>query len=294
MTSRIRRRLAHVLDRRFFALHDRVEHLATRVEDLARAAEERDAETRRLIAELGPTLRIMAGNDAQNRRLLAAARADPGYGLAYTEGDPLVTVIVPTHDRAELLGTRALPSILAQTHERLQVLVIGDGASDETEEAVRGAGDDRVSYLNLTQRYVYPDGSRRRLAQSTLARNEGYRLGEGRWMFEVDDDDAVPRDAIANLLAAAREQRLESVQGRIRQHEPDGGTTEIVPLTLNLSLTGGVVHAHLRFFEREHVAAALGVGGDVFRGERMIRAGVRVGTIDQVTYEYYPATLWER
>ena len=62
----IRRRLAHALDRRFEALHHRVERLE---EELRHTRE-------RLDHELYPTLRILAGRDAESRRLLlAAARA---------------------------------------------------------------------------------------------------------------------------------------------------------------------------------------------------------------------------
>jgi hypothetical protein len=32
--------------------------------------------------------------------------------------------------------------------------------------------------------------------------------------------------------------------------------------------------------------------GDWFRGERMVRAGVRIGFVDWVTYDYYPSSLW--
>jgi hypothetical protein len=63
-------------------------------------------------------------------------------------------------------------------------------------------------------------------------------------------------------------------------------------MVTQLPLKGAVVHAHLRFFDREHVASAFGVPGDWFRGERMVRAGVRIGFVDWVTYEYYPSSLW--
>jgi glycosyl transferase family 2 len=312
MIGRIRKRLAHVLDRRLVALHNRIEHLAARVEDLALAATERDealrslvelraGEQRRLLEaissqleeELAPALRIMAGNDAETRRLLAAARVDPEYEAAFVEADPLVTVIVSTFSRPELLTSRALPSILAQTHEQLEVLVIGDAADAETELAVREVDDPRITFVNLTQRYLYPDPRRHWHAAATLTRNEGYRLARGRWLVDVDDDDALPPDAIESLLEAARERRLEVVQGVMRRHDGDGRTSENITPAHQPSLTGAVVHAHLRFFEREHVAAALGVGGDVFRGERMIRTGVRMGLVDRVTYEYYPSRIWE-
>lgn len=301
MIGRARRRLAHVLDRRFYALHHRVEGLATRVEELARTAAERDEEllrvvgavTSRLDDEIVPAMRIMAGNDAVSRRLLDVARRDPEYELAFEEPEPLVTVIVPTYRRPELLRSRSLPSVLAQTHIGLQVLVIGDGTDAATEAVVRATNDSRVTFVNLTQRYIYPDQSRHRFAAATLTRNEGYRLARGRWLFDVDDDDAVPPDAVERLLVDARERRLEVVQGVMRRHAPDGRTWETVSTPHHLSLSGALVHAHLRFFQREHVASAFGVGGDVFRGERMIRAGVRIGLLDRVTYDYYPSSLWQ-
>ena len=52
------------------------------------------------------------------------------------------------------------------------------------------------------------------------------------------------------------------------------------------------MHAGLRFFEREHVAADLGLPGDWFRAERMLRAGVRIGHLERVTYDYYPSLAW--
>jgi len=206
----IRRRLAHALDRRFEALHHRVE----RLEDELRHTRER------LDHELYATLRILAGRDAESRRLLAAARATDDYRLAWDNPNPLVTVIVPTLGRLELLRSRALPAVLDQTHQRLEVLVVGDGPNAEAETVVREAGDPRLRWANTSQRYVYPDEYRHWLAATTLAGNEGYRLAEGRWLFDLDDDDSLPADAIESLLAAARASRAEAVQGVITSHAP--------------------------------------------------------------------------
>ena len=239
MISRIRNRLAHALDRRFETLHHRLEDLATRVDVLAAQIDE----------EISPALRIMAGSDAE---AAAAARGRPTGSrvrAAFEEPEPLVTVILPTHLRAELLSSRSLPAILGQTYGRLEILVVADAHDADAEIAVREANDPRVRYLSLTQRYVYPDPHRHWLAASTLARNEGYRLASGRWLFDFDDDDSLPEDAIAILLQTARDQRLEAVQGIIRQRLPDGATTDLVPAAPDrLPLKGAVVHAHLRFF----------------------------------------------
>ena len=290
MIRRLRRIAGAALDRRFGAVHDHLNELANRIERVGEKAAGHHGELERLSRhvdeELLPALRLLAGNDPENRRRVAEARQAPDYELAYEETEPLVTVIVPTRG-GSTLAERMLPSILRQTHRQLEVLVIGDG-----EPAGLSTEDLRVRSLAVTQRYAYPDAERHWLAASTLTRNEGYRLAQGRWLFDVDDDDELPPDAIERLLSVCREQRLEAVQGRIREHRPGGTTGLIEPQPLELPLKGAVVHSHLRFFEREHVASALGVPGDWFRGERMVRAGVRIGFVDDVTYEYYPSSLW--
>jgi hypothetical protein len=285
----IRRRLANALDRRFEPLHHRLERLEA---DLGRLHEDVGLLARRLDEQLMPTLRLLAGRDAENRRLLAEARSDQAYELAYEDPEPLVTVILPTRDRPELLGTRSLPAVLAQTHGKLEVLVIGDGPDPAAEHVVRELNDERVFWAHTSQRYVDPEPHRHWLAASTLTRNEGYRLASGRWLFDFDDDDSLPPDAIELLLEAALKRRAEAVQGVIIGHEHDGSTSEIRSvLPHQLPLKGALVHAHLRFFEREHVASALAEPGDWFRGERMLRAGVRIELLERVTYDYYPSSL---
>src|SRR5262249_56428280 len=100
-----------------------------------------------------------------------------------------------------------------KTQKRVEGLRIGGPAGPDTAEALERVGDPRLEYVNLTQRYKYPDEHRHWLAATTLARNEGYRRARGHWLFDADDDDRVPEDAIERLLAHAREQRLEAVQG---------------------------------------------------------------------------------
>src|SRR5438128_11019720 len=93
----LRRRLAHALDRRFAAVHSRLDELADRLEAVTAAEASRDEDTRRLLAglsarvndELVPALRLMAADDAGSRRRLDAARQAPDYELAYEEPQPL-------------------------------------------------------------------------------------------------------------------------------------------------------------------------------------------------------------
>src|SRR5436309_10768157 len=61
---------------------------------------------------------------------------------------PLVSIGVPTYERAATLE-RAVQSALAQTHDRLEVVISDNGSGDRTEELCRelAARDPRVRYL---------------------------------------------------------------------------------------------------------------------------------------------------
>ena len=61
---------------------------------------------------------------------------------------PLFSVLVPTHNRAEVVGA-ALRSVLNQTCRDFEVLVVGDGCDDHTSEVVHGFDDSRIRWFDL-------------------------------------------------------------------------------------------------------------------------------------------------
>ena len=56
---------------------------------------------------------------------------------------PTVSVVIPTYNRAGKV-VRAIRSVLDQTYTDLEVIVVDDGSTDDTEAAVRGIADPRV------------------------------------------------------------------------------------------------------------------------------------------------------
>ncbi|MGJ3628329.1 glycosyltransferase family 2 protein [Sphingomonas sp. MMS24-JH45] len=71
---------------------------------------------------------------------------------------PLVSVVLPTHNRADTLP-RALACVLAQDHRHLDIVVVDDGSTDDTAAVVARLADPRIRYL------VTPAGGRPRRAQ---------------------------------------------------------------------------------------------------------------------------------
>ena len=242
-----------------------------------------------------PALRAILDEQSHNRRRLYRVRADPVYDEPFTDPDPLVSVTVATVGRPALLE-RALPSLLAQSHANLEVIVVGDAAPPELTESIAAIGDRRVRYTNLSQRITAHEDARRHwLVGSTMARNEAARRTAGRWVLHFDDDDHLRPGAVAAMLEIAREQRAEVVYGGFEEHRPDGSSSVGLGFPPQLgcfSWAGALVHGGLRFFERELVAADLEMPGDMYLLERMLRTGVRFAPLEEVVLDYFPSTLW--
>jgi glycosyltransferase involved in cell wall biosynthesis len=90
---------------------------------------------------------------------------------------PAVSVIIPTFNRADLLP-KAVRSVLAQTYQDLEIVVIDDASADCTTAAVHRLDDPRI-------RYVRHERNRGIAA----ARNTGVANATGRYVAFLDDDD---------------------------------------------------------------------------------------------------------
>ncbi|HTQ08030.1 MAG TPA: glycosyltransferase [Polyangiaceae bacterium] len=115
-----------------------------------------------------------------------AGHAETGEDVAR----PLVSVIIPTHDRRHLLGT-AIESVLAQEPigGRIELIVVDDASSDGSAEVV--ARYPAAKYLRSEARNV------------SAARNAGIAAARGDWLAFLDDDDAWLPHKLRRTLAAA-------------------------------------------------------------------------------------------
>jgi hypothetical protein len=247
-----------------------------------------------LARQLG-VLRAIFEDEPAARLRLWAIRDDPEYARPYEEENPLVTIVIPTYSNAQDLENRSIPSVLGQSHDNLEVLVVGDAAGPEIEEVVRSFDDPRLRYVNLTIRGPYPaDPVTQWCVTGTNPTNEGLRLAKGQWIGINCDDDAFSPKHVELLLGEGRRRRLEIVYGRIRQIDPQGGETILCTFPPQAAGEYGVqaslLHRGLRMFPRE--LEVFGDPGDWAWIRRMIRLGVRIGMINEVVVDYFPSNLW--
>ncbi len=94
-----------------------------------------------------------------------------------------VTVVMPTHNRAHLVS-RAIESVLAQSHAAFSLIVVDDGSKDDTREVVARFREPRIRHVH-----------RETAGGPAEARNTGIRAAgpSGFLAFLDDDDEWLPR-----------------------------------------------------------------------------------------------------
>ncbi len=136
---------------------------------------------------------------------------------------PLVSVCVATYNRARLLTERCIPSILRQTYDHFEVVVIGDGCTDETEEMIRHIHDSRLKFVNLSSRGHYPeDPARQWFVAGAQAMNEALTLARGDYVTHLDDDDEYLPERLEKLVAFACEHSCDLVWHPFWWEDGDG------------------------------------------------------------------------
>lgn len=94
---------------------------------------------------------------------------------------PNVSVIIPTYNRAHLLG-RAIRSVLNQTYQDFELIIVDDGSSDNTDELVKSFDDIRIRYLK-----------HKKNRGGAAARNTGIKAAKGKYIaFQDSDDEWLP------------------------------------------------------------------------------------------------------
>lgn len=111
------------------------------------------------------------------------------------DGQPLISVIIPTFNRAEILrGT--LRTAVQQTWRPLELVVVNDGSSDATDEILNGLRPE-VEAAGVRATFVRQDN-----AGVASARNHGLAEAAGDFIAFLDDDDAWLPDKLTRQMAA--------------------------------------------------------------------------------------------
>jgi len=92
--------------------------------------------------------------------------------------NPAVSVIIPTYNSSRTLKL-SLESVLRQDYQDFEVLVVGDGCTDDSEAVVKSLADPRIHWSNLAENSGTP----------SAPRNEGLRIARGKFIAYLGHDD---------------------------------------------------------------------------------------------------------
>ncbi|MFB6257755.1 MAG: glycosyltransferase family 2 protein [Flavobacteriales bacterium] len=119
------------------------------------------------------------------------------------KAEALVSIIMPAYN-AEQWIEEGIASVLAQTHQRWELLVVDDGCTDRTVEKVQGYQDERIQLLRQENKGV------------SAARNLALQKVKGEYMLFLDADDMLlPHSLESRLQLFSRDPDLAFVDGQV-------------------------------------------------------------------------------
>lgn len=93
------------------------------------------------------------------------------------QNEPLLSVIIPTYNRGRLI-LNSVTSMLNQTYKNIELIVVDDCSTDNTEEILKSINDSRIKYVKLEKN-----------SGACIARNKGIELSTGKFIAFNDSDD---------------------------------------------------------------------------------------------------------
>ena len=103
-----------------------------------------------------------------------------------------VSIIIPAYNAARFLPA-CIESVLAQTHRDIEIIVVNDGSTDNTDDVVRPYLD-RIRYITQCNKGL------------SAARNAGFKASSGQFVCFLDADDVLMQDKFQRQIAKFAEE----------------------------------------------------------------------------------------
>ena len=146
------------------------------------------------------------------------------FAFAREEDAPALTVLIPAYNEGAMVEeTIASVAAAAYPHDRLQIIVIDDGSTDDTWHHIRHAAL-RFPGLVTPLRLAANHGKRGALA-------EGFRRAKGEVFVTVDSDSVIERGALLAIAGPFRDPRVGAVAGKVAVHNRRSG---LIPRMLHV------------------------------------------------------------
>ncbi len=131
--------------------------------------------------------------ELRRRRAWGSPTLDRGLPIpdsaAFGVPSPRVSVVISTYNRSNVLR-HAIESVVAQSVDDWELLVVGDACTDDTADVVASFGDPRISFVNLPVNHGEQSGPN----------SIGARLARGRYLAWLNHDDMWLADHLESMV----------------------------------------------------------------------------------------------
>ena len=110
----------------------------------------------------------------------------------------MISVVIPTYNRAQLIR-KSVCSVLDQTFEPAEIIVVDDGSTDKTWENLKGLGFKKTLRKNIALRYLYKDHG-----GVSSARNLGIKNSQFEYVAFLDSDDTWKTNKLEKQLKSLK------------------------------------------------------------------------------------------
>jgi glycosyltransferase involved in cell wall biosynthesis len=161
--------------------------------------------------------RTIAGLFLQSLRYAISPRPKTRVARNAPTADPLISVIIPTYNWSRVLKL-AMRSVLWQTEQDFEVLVIGDGCTDDSESVVQSVGDARIRWHNLEKNSGH---------QAT-PNNAGASLARGKYIAILGHDDIWHPRHLESLLRTITSESADIASAFTEMIGPFGSNFRVI------------------------------------------------------------------
>lgn len=127
---------------------------------------------------------------------------------------PLVSIIIPTYNRAHLIG-ETLESVIIQSYKNWECIVVDDGSNDHTHELLE-------FYCEKDSRIKFYQRPPERPKGANACRNYGFEMSAGNFVNWFDDDDIMVPEFVEKKLFSFKDAALDFIISKsVNFKDPD-------------------------------------------------------------------------
>jgi glycosyltransferase involved in cell wall biosynthesis len=164
---------------------------------------------------------------------------------------PLVSVVIPTYNRSKELA-RAIKSVLNQTYQNFEILVVDDGSEEDLRVVYDTFNDQRIRFLRNDTH-----------TNANVARNRGIKEAQGEYIAMLDSDDEYLPHHLNRRIEKIREWGCDGIFGSAYIYNGEEQTLKLSrplkkgELMINYLLSDGFAPTPSHFYKANAAKAVL-------------------------------------